>query len=155
GLAAGGGADAGLVEVARLVEGGELRAGLGGRVGHPDRGRDLDLADRDPGAAVGAARLGLRLEHDRGVADLVAGAQVAADRRLVRAWEQVLLEEADDIAGALQGAAGLGLQAEADVPAGAVFELPKLARGLPQPRRGGAELRVPVRLGPPADRQRG
>ena len=50
---------------------------------HDKRGGNLDLADADAGRAVTSEHVGLFLEHDHGVADVMADPNVPTERLLI------------------------------------------------------------------------
>ena len=71
----------------------------------------MDLADLDPGAAQALERLGGRLELDGEMAAVVVHAQMLIEPHVARTIRAQLLEERHGLAGRLQEATRLGLQA--------------------------------------------
>src|SRR5262249_23673683 len=108
-----------LMEPARLVEREEFRARtVVVRIGHLQRAGYLHLADGDTGALADRGDARGRLEHDRVVAGVPAGAQVAAHAifAAARGARQRPVEEARQIGGGLERAARLRLETNADRP---------------------------------------
>ena len=96
-------------------------------------------------------RLVLLLEHHGAVADVVADAEVAA--RFVRV--EALVEERHGVLGAVEEAAGLGLEVDGDAHAACVFEFGELLRDPLELRGREADARAATFVGEvaaPADR---
>src|SRR5439155_9600336 len=113
----------------------------------------LYLADRDAGVVVRLQHGRLRLEHHRGMANIMADPQVTPDVVLVAAAPQPVAEETYDVLTALQDAPRLRLQAEVDQPAALLLQPGQVRRDRTQV---GGGSRHPVPLGrrrAPSDRQ--
>ena len=117
---------------------------VGGGIGERQGARELQLAERCAVGAGGREGRGGRLELDRGVAGVEAGAEVAArgrprprSRRPRRRRPRAAPRAAAQVARAVRVRAGLGLEREHDAPAALRLEARQPERGADEPARAG------------------
>ena len=103
---------------------------------HPQRRRNLHLADSDSRRLILPQHFFLVLEHHGGVANVVADANVPPHDLLILTAEKLPLEEMDRIIREGENAPRLRLQAQMDKTSGFLFELVHPGRGLAEIHAG-------------------